>query len=383
MLYIMGRRFAADGHDVTIFSAQPSYNDAYNGPPLPRKQVVDGMTIIRTPLFKESKKNAILRATNFVLFSISLFIHAVFRFRAYDLMTVTTFPPSIMGFVARWIGLFRKTKYIYHCMDLYPELALTSGILKRNSIANLAGWNDRRNCRKAEAVIVLSEDMKETVGKRGVSTDNVRVINNFIIDQVDAEAEIPEALVNRNNKFRVLFAGNIGRFQSLDTIVDAAKQLDDLDEIEFWFVGSGIMVDRLKEQAGDLLDRKVFFHPYLPITTVMSVIAQSNLGIVSLTPGVIECAYPSKTMSYLEAGCKLLALVEEDSSLAKLVNDERIGVVCGQPDAKLVADAIRSEYEQWLAHGHDRERICDVGRRHFSQEVILQVWADLIQELSN
>ena len=63
MLYIMGRRFAEDGHDVTIFSAQPSYNDAYDGPPLPRKQVVDGMTVIRTPLLKEKKKNAIRRST--------------------------------------------------------------------------------------------------------------------------------------------------------------------------------------------------------------------------------------------------------------------------------------------------------------------------------
>ena len=59
MMYLMGKHFAAAGHEVTIFSAQPSYNDAYAGPKLPRKQVVDGMTVIRTPLLKENKQSAV------------------------------------------------------------------------------------------------------------------------------------------------------------------------------------------------------------------------------------------------------------------------------------------------------------------------------------
>jgi glycosyltransferase involved in cell wall biosynthesis len=378
MLYIMGQRLAADGHEVTIFSAQPSYNDAYDGPPLPRKQTIDGMTIIRTPLLKENKKNSILRAVNFLIFSFSLFCHAFFRIRAYDLMTVTTFPPTLMGFVARSIGFFRKTKYIYHCMDLYPEVAQTSGILKRPWVGKIAAAIDRRNCKKAQTVVVLSEDMLETVRKRGIATDNVRVINNFIIDQVNPEIEVPDALKNRSGKFRVLFAGNIGRFQSLDTIVEAAKKLKDTTEIEFWFVGSGVMVEKLKQQAGELLGTSIFFHPYLPIETVMSVIAQSNLGIVSLTPGVIECAYPSKTMSYLEAGCKLLTLVEADSNLAKFVIDEELGVVCGAPEHEQVAYAIRTEFEKWKSEGANRDKIREVGRSHFSQEVILETWSKML-----
>ena len=108
MLYIMGQRFAAAGHEVTIFSARPSYNDLYSGDPLPRKQVVDGMTIIRTPLLKENKRNAILRSINMLIFGVSLFIHSVFRRNAYDLMTVTTFPPVNMAFVPRIIGVLEK-----------------------------------------------------------------------------------------------------------------------------------------------------------------------------------------------------------------------------------------------------------------------------------
>ena len=148
ILYLMGRHLAAEGHDVTIFSTQPSYNDAYDGPPLPRKQIVDGMTIIRTPMLKENKKNKLRRAFNFLLFAFSTFWHATFRWKAYDVMTVSTFPPTMMGLAARWICKFRKTKYIYHCMDLYPEVAMTSNLLKPGFLARTAARVDSGTAKK-------------------------------------------------------------------------------------------------------------------------------------------------------------------------------------------------------------------------------------------
>lgn len=381
MLYLMGKRFAAEGHDVTIFSAQPSYNDVYDGPKLPSREQVDGMTIIRTPLFRENKKSTFWRSVNFLIFSLSLFWHAVFRLTPYDLMTVTTFPPALMGWVARKIQFLRDTKYVYHCMDLYPEIAMRSGIIKRKWLMDLAGAVDKRNCECATEVVVLSEDMADTLRDRGVKNPNVSVINNFIIDQVDPKFELPESLQANPDRFRVLFAGNMGRFQSLETIVAAAQELSHRDQIEFLFVGSGVMVDELKKQSSDLIGHTVSFHPYMPIHEVMSLIATSHLGIVSLSPGIIEAAYPSKTMSYLEAGCKLLALVEPESELADLIEHEHLGVVVEEYSATAVAGAIEQQYEQWLQQGYDRDKVKHAGRANFSQEVILDRWIELLNRL--
>jgi len=244
MLYIMGQNFAREGHDVTIFSAQPGYNDAYDGPKPPVREVVDGMTVIRIPILKESKTTPLIRAINFAWFAIRVFIHAVFQGEAYDRMTVSTFPPTLMAAVARMIGLFRRTSYIYHCMDLYPEIAQASGMVKKESFAQkIAAWIDKRNCLKAESVVVLSEDMLKTLAGRGIQTSNVKVLNNFIINEVEPEIDLPDTIQLQPDKFRVLFAGNIGRFQSLDTIVEAAKIIGFDDRIEFWFVGAGVWVD--------------------------------------------------------------------------------------------------------------------------------------------
>ena len=108
--------------------------------------------------------------------------------------------------------------------------------MSRSVAVGIGGPIDRRNCKKAKAVVVLSDDMLETLKERGIAADNVHVINNFIIDTVNEAAEAPAAFEKPSDKFRVLFAGNIGRFQSLETIVDAAKILESNKEIEFWFL---------------------------------------------------------------------------------------------------------------------------------------------------
>ncbi len=383
MLYLMGKHFAAAGHEVTIFSAQPGYNDAYAGPKLPRKQFVDGMTVIRTPLLRENKRNAALRSLNFLLFSISLLWHAVFRWKPYEVMFVSTFPPMLMGSLARKIKFIRDTRYVYHCMDLYPEIALATGMAKNGWLKKLAAGIDRRNCQSADRVIVLSDDMADSVRDRGLIGENLVVLNNFIIDQVDPEFTLPSTLQTQPNRFRVLFAGNLGRFQSLDTVMEAAQQLSLNEEIEFLFVGSGVMADRLKQQAGSMLGTTVHFHPYMPINEVMSLIAESHLGIVSLAPGIIEAAYPSKTMSYLEAGCKILALVESESELAQLIEFEQLGVVCPNRTGEDLAAAIEEQFDAWKRGQYDRERIQAVGRKHFSQQVILARWIGLLEEIES
>ena len=112
----------------------------------------------------------------------------------------------------------------------------------------------------------------------------------------------------------------------------------------------------------------------------MKVINRAHLGIVSLSPSVIRSAYPSKTMTYLEAGCKLLCLVESDSSLASLVENNGLGSVCSQPaTAEDVSNAISKEFQLWKQSDYDRNSIQQVGRSQFGQSVILDCWLQLLR----
>lgn len=380
MLNIMARHFVDQGHDVTVFSAHPGYNESQHDA-VPSYEEVEGVKIHRTWLFRETKKAPLVRAINVLIFCASLFVHCLLRWRRYDLMTVASFPPTVMGLVARAVCFFTRSKYLFHCQDLYPEVAQASGIIRRPFLAKLAAWNDRNNVRKAAAVVVLSEDMKQTIAARGVPVDNVHIINNFIIDRLDTNVDVPIKLQKPSGKFRVLFAGNIGRFQSLDKLIGAMKLLADKPDIELAMVGGGAMIDSLKEQAGERLGQSIHFFPFQPLDVVMKMIHNADLSVTSLTPGVILCAYPSKTMTYVEAGSRMLAIIETESELANLIEAESLGVVCGEPTEENIADCIASEYEGRTARVNETERIRTIGDTHFGQNKVLGKWSDLLARM--
>ena len=381
MLNIMAKHLVKSGHKVSVFSTQPCYNGVYLDKALPAYEVVDGVEIYRTPLLRESKKKPIIRAINVGIFCVSLLLHCLLRLRKYNVMTVSSFPPVVMGMMARIICFFSRMKYLYHCQDLYPEVALNSGVMRSKWLAAITARIERRNCQKAHRVVVLSQDMLDTVVKRGVSKDHIRVINNFTIARFDNQIRPPADLELEKGKFRVLFAGNLGRFQNLSAVMEAAEQMKDQDEIQFWFVGDGAMKKELEKQAADMRDQTVFFRPFLPMKQVMAVIADSHLSIVSLSPGVIECAYPSKTMTYLEAGCRLLVLVEPSSSLARFVRDNEIGAVCEDYTPASIVAAVTTEFTNWKRGQMDRQAIQQLGEDNFSQQATLSRWDDLLEEI--
>lgn len=384
MLKIMAKRFVEEGHTVTVFSTQPGYNDVATEK-FPRRTEEDGIEVFRSWVFKENKKKILNRAVNVLLFVTQLIIHCLVRFRRYDLMTVASFPPTVAAMVIRWLAWINGSRYLYHCQDIYPEIARASGLVKRPWLSNLAMTIDRRNCRRASAVVTLSTDMTRTLTRRGLSDQNMHVINNFIIDHCNPAIEIDESLAKTPSKFRVLFAGNFGRFQHLDQLMLAAKELQDFSDIHFYFVGAGTMQQDLQQMASDegLLNKTVFFRPFQPLKKVMRVIHESDLSVVSLAPGVIDFAYPSKTMSYVEAGCRILAVIESSSELAQLVNDADLGTVCESSSVEGISAGIESEYHRWKDTTYDRNRIRQQGEELFGQEAILRKWTSLLNQLNS
>jgi glycosyltransferase involved in cell wall biosynthesis len=265
-------------------------------------------------------------------------------------------------------------------MDLYPEVAVLSGLLRPGLIVNLLRSLDAGNCRQASAVVVLSEDMKATLGDRGLDTHKVLVLNNFEIDD-DATCPGSPPISKSTSSFRILFAGNMGNFQGLEQIIDAADELRDDAVFEFVFMGAGTRVSELKSQAGDLLGKSVRFLDQQPLSTALQVMKDSDLAVVSLRPGIHRVAFPSKTMMYLKAGCRLLAIVEPDSELARMVWAERLGTVVPPGDKAALVAAIRSELLV-RGGGERRSRIIEVGGRYFGRSTTLARWSQVIAELA-
>jgi len=383
MLRSIGRQLVADGHEVTVLTAQPSYNRATKAEKRPAVETLDGMTVRRAWLFPESKRNYPLRALNMLLFmaAVRRTIRKARGAQAFGAVMASTMPPVMVAGTARRAAQKTGAAFYYHMMDIYPEIALVSGMKKEGWLTRWLARIDARTCEQARKVIVLSEDMRDAIAARGLRVDNVAIQNNFRLEsfQDQEPPPLPESLQKPEGSFRLLFAGNLGRFQGLEQVLEAMHAVhQDLPHLRLDFLGEGHGRQRLEEQAGDLLGKQVFFHGYLPIEQAAQMVDTADLSLVSLQQDIIRYAYPSKTMTCLAEGSPLLAMVEEDSELARMVREEQVGYVAPQNDPQALADVLRTAAAASEETRREQgQRAKALAERAFTAEAALPFWSQL------
>lgn len=315
MLRTIGTALADEGHEVHVLSTVPSYRESTRGISVPKREVLGGITVRRVWVLGNEKANPLRRALNVLIYCAVLFA-AVLRLRP-DIVTAATTPPVMAAWTASLAAKITGAHFVYHMQDIHPEVSLYSGgRLGRGIALRILRFLDNQTLRRSSAIVVLSRDMRDSIQARGLGELPIHVINNFSLDLFDAPEEPPAELRKPSGKFRVIFAGNLGRFQNLPRLAEGISQLfPRYPKLELMFLGDGIALTELRQTyAGH---SQVTFGPFLPFAQARVLIQEADVGLVALAPDIFRVAYPSKVTTYLRLGLPLLALVEPKSALAR------------------------------------------------------------------
>jgi glycosyltransferase involved in cell wall biosynthesis len=382
ILRAMAERWVADGHVVEILSTQPSYKPKAEIPLQAARELLNGVRVRRLRLISERGKIA-LRLLNVLFFCAGIIRHAISQGR-FDVIIASTAPPVAVGAVARFAADLTGARFIYHCMDLHPEMGRISGEFENGVVFRFLRLIDTRTCLAAHRAVVLSKDMERALHERpGGRSIRTEIINNFSLPSfAEVSQPHPTELPSKTGKFRILFAGNIGRFQGLETAIDAIHMLGRSSCAELVFMGEGAAVIQLAKRAGAALCRQVWFVPHQPVVVARAAITEADLCLVSLAPGIHNYAFPSKTMSYLAQGRPLLVVVEPESELAAFVQREEVGVVVRPNDPDGMAKVVQKLITNRQQHGRLAKRAAIVGKTHFSEEHVLDKWSFLMKNIS-
>lgn len=376
MLRTIGQRLVEDGHDVTVLTGLSPYKSVSDTTKMPSTESLGGMNIVRLHLFREHGRSVVLRLFNMFYFPLRILFFRLFTGK-YDVIMASTAPPVVVGFAAALRSRISGSHFLYHCMDIHPEIGRLSGEFSNSLLYKTLSVLDRFSCKTASSVIVLSEDMKNSlIARNGYHAENCVVLNNFSMQQHGGSIEVPEKFIKPEGRFRILFAGNIGRYQGVEAFIDAMRQLVHRPEIEMVFLGEGKALESLQYRSQGL--DNVHFFPHQEVAVARQIIADADLGIVSLARDVYRYAYPSKTMTYLDEGCPLLVSVEADSELADFVENEQIGLCVIPDDPESIADAIQRAVDdrQFLKNMKSNART--TVDRLFSHAVIMDKWSSLV-----
>lgn len=318
----------ADSFDVKALCGQPNYSS--RGVKAPKRELHNGVEIYRASGTRLNKNNIILKLVNMLTLSLSMLFHSVSKFRRGDRILVVTTPPT-MPFLIAAASLLRGSPYTLLIHDAYPEVMAAVGTVKRNSFFyRTIDYFNRWLYKHARKIIVVGRDMKKLISKKSSGLNiSIDYIPNWAeIDDVKPRQRSENSLIAElgiENKLIVLHAGNIGYPTDVDTLIDVMKTLNGDDRFHFVFIGSGVK-RHLLENAIDKFDLiNLSLLDPRPRGEQIDFLNACDVGLVSLVKDMYGAAMPSKTYNIMAAGKPVLALTDEGSELALVIDESRIG----------------------------------------------------------
>ena len=375
LLRAIGEDMASDGHEVHVFASKPSYRKT-SAQTSPKTEKMGDLNVSRTWVFQEAGSHVIVRALNVFLYCLGLFFKTL-RLRP-DVVTASSFPPVFAGYAAGLGAKLTGAKFIYHMQDIHPEVSeLSGGAMGRGIFAKIFRMLDNQSLRRASAIVVLSEDMAQTIRERNLGDLPIYVINNFALDSGEPLGTPPPEYAKPAGKRRVIFAGNLGRFQNLGVLsTGIARCFEAHPDLELFFLGDGKALKDLKEQWEG--NPQVKFAPFLPLDQAKPLIAEAEVGLVSLSEGIYKVAYPSKLLTYLGLGVPVLALTEPVSELSRSLTQAGLAQVPASP----APEDIETALEALLKAPTKREEIVSWYDATFSRALSTQKWSQILDDIS-
>lgn len=382
------------GHEVTVLTTTPHFNldvEARARQPLGRRwgSVLQESRCGSIPVYHvrmRDKGNRVLsRMVDYAAFHLVSVVAGGLLGGGYDVILAPS-PPLTIGVGAWLIGLMRRAPFAYNVQEIYPDVAIRLGVLRNGLLIQLLHWLEGFTYRRARRVVVISEGFRRDLLAKGVPPEKLALISNF----VDTGFIRPLARHNRfssshglDDRFVVLYAGNLGLTQDLETVLEAAASLTARPEVRFLLVGDGARRAWLEREVAARGLPNVTLLPYQPRSAVPEMYAASDVCLVPLKGGTARGTFPSKIYTIMAAGRPAIACADEDSELAWVVREARCGFAVPPDDSPALAAAIAGALDarQGLATLGARGR--DYVVSHHSRAAVAASYDALIYEMTS
>ena len=356
------------GYQVEVLTGQPNYPDGvlqqgYSAASF-FTEVHDNLTIHRVPLVPRGRGSAfrlILNYLSFIVFA-SVIGPWLLRGRRCDVILVFGLSPILQVIPAIWLAWIKGAKLVTWVQDLWPESLSATGFVRNQkllfAVSVVVSWIYRKN----NLLLVQSRAFVVPVVAMAGSTPVLYHPNPgelaFSMAGVGKDAPLQLEL-----GFNVVFAGNLGTVQALDTLLAAAQLLRKEEEVRFVLVGSGSRSAWLQKEIIRLGLDNVKMPGRFPPVDMTAILAQASAVLVSLIKDpIISKTVPSKVQAYLAAGKPIIASLDGEG--ARVVMEAGAGIACAAEDAKALAEAVIRLRD---AQPEEREQMSQRGLRYYEK----------------
>lgn len=345
------RELVARGNEVTVLTGKPNYpkGEYYKGYQYKgiQREEYYGAEIIRVPLRKRGKGGAL----NLVLNYLSYVIHAnryIQKQRlAFDAILCYEISPITQAYPALYCKKKYGGKVLLWVQDLWPESVTAAGGVRNKFVLGLLDRMVRRIYKKCDVLLVQSNGFRESIMSKGDFSSKIEFAPNWaenlylekrMIEQEKVAEMMPEG-------FRVMFAGNVGAAQDVESIIKAANETRNIPEIKWIIVGDGrarLKSEETVKRYG--LNDTVYFLGRHPMEEMPTFFSYADVMIVSLKDEYIfSLTIPAKTQSYMASGKPIVSMLNGEGN--RIINEAKCGLTANSGDYKTLAQNVISLYK--------------------------------------
>lgn len=308
------------GHQVTVLTGIPNYPEGkiYNdyGFFKNRNQVVNGVKIIRSLLLPRGKGGGIRLFLNYYSFAFFASLKALklALFNKYDAVIVHEPSPITQFYPALIVKKIQKTPIYFWVMDLWPESLEIAGGVKNKFVLNYYSKVVKKFYSESNKILITSKGFRDSIVQKGKFDEKIIYFPNWAEDSI-SNGNLDYPIPQLPDGFKIMFAGNIGEAQDLDTIMKAALSLKETS-IKIILVGEGRKMPFVKDFIeSNKLENVVIPVGRFPVEAMASFFNQADLLLVSLKDDpIFNLTVPAKVQAYMSSGKPILAMLNGEGA---------------------------------------------------------------------
>lgn len=373
---------ARRGRRVRVVTSNRGYEDPTKV--FPRREMKDGVEVVRVPLSSFGKKKIALRALAMMLFMLQCIWHAMTA-RRLECIMVSTSPP-MCSFAAVIAGTLRRVPIKFWVMDLNPDQAIQMGLIKETSlVARVFNWFNRVILRKAADVVALDRFMSERLLRKVNVSHKMHVMppwpHDAHLDPVPHDQNPFRKAHGLDGKFVFMYSGNHGLTTPVTTILKAALKLRHRDDIVFMFIGGGHGKKEVEQTIKEHNPPNIRSLPYQPMDQLRYSLSAADVHLVTMGDEVVGVIHPCKIYGAMRITRPILLVGPEPCHATDLIAEANCGwrIANGDVDGAVrMIEAIAAMPKQELAAMGRRG--ADLVDRKYSMAILQTAYCDVVEK---
>ncbi len=359
------KEWVRNGHEVTVVCGIPNHPDGEV--PLNYRhnfvyeEVLDDIRVLRCWFLVAANAGRVRRSIAFISFMLVSLYWSVVKGGRADVVMATS-PQLLCGLAGYGVALVKRALFVFEVRDLWPRQIIDLGVLRNPWLIALLRGVERFLYRKASVIITVAEAARRELVQSGVPPEKIHTITNAIALDVFTPQPRLGAMRYRygwGERNLVMYIGTHGLSQGLETVLAAARELEDREDLHFVFVGSGAERESLIKTAEKDGLKNVEFIPNQPRPDMPEFYAAADICLVPLKQReVFLTNIPSKMFEIMACARPIILGVEGQGR--EILEAAGAGVAVPPEDPHALAEAIRALADDPEA----RRRYGENGRRY-------------------